>query len=204
MTSAQKIKAMLQLWHMVNDCALCGIAKYARNKVFGDGNVDSKIVLVGEAPGMDEDKSGHPFVGIAGLTLRKCLLAAGLKPKDLFICNVLKCHPPEIIDPAPSGNRKPSVKEANNCLSFLDKQLEIINPRLVVALGNTAGTSILRPDVKKVEVTKMFGQTFEKDGHTVMITYHPQYLGYRANDPGLERDYIDLFKRIKKWPKTSA
>jgi len=202
--TASKTEAMLRLWQIIDACTLCGIAEYARNKVFGDGNLNSKIVLVGEAPGMDEDKSGHPFIGLAGQILRKCLIAAGLKPKSLFIANVLKCHPPEIIDPAPSGNRKPSVKETNNCLSFLDNQLDIIDPKIVVALGNTAGSAILRPEVKKVEVTKMFGQSFEKGGRRVIVTYHPQYLGYRANDPGLERDYIDLFKRIKTWAKTGA
>ena len=190
---------MRRLWRDVSSCTQCSISEYARSRVFGDGNVKSKIVLVGEAPGMDEDKCGHPFVGAAGQILRKCLLAAGLKPERLFIANILKCHPPEVVDPTPSGNRKPSVAETKNCMPFLDRQLAIIKPKFVVALGNTAGTSLLRPEVKKVEVTKMFGQTFKKNDYTIVITYHPQYLGYRSHDPGLEKEYIDLFRRIKAW-----
>lgn len=197
-----KLAAMRRLWNEVDACTLCDIATHARSKVFGDGNVSSKIVLVGEAPGMDEDKAGHPFIGAAGQTLRKCLIAAGLDPEKLFICNVLKCHPPETLEP-PSGNRKPSAKETENCLPFLNRQLEIVNPRIVVALGNTAGTALLKPEVKKVESTKMFGQRFEKDGRIVVVTYHPQYLGYRGHEPALLKDYIDLFKRIKKWQKTA-
>jgi DNA polymerase len=193
-----KIKAMEQIWRDVCVCQKCNIAKYVRNRVFGDGNVKSKIVLVGEAPGMDEDKRGRVFVGNAGQILRKCLLAAGLKPERLFIANILKCHPPETLDP-PSGNRTPSVKEMINCVPFLKRQLDIIDPKIIVALGNTAGSGLLRPEIKKVTVTSMFGQEFERDGRKIVLTYHPQYLGYRSHDPSIERDYIDLFKRIKSW-----
>lgn len=193
-----KIKAMERVWRDVCLCQNCDIAKYARCRVFGDGNVKSKIVLVGEAPGMDEDKSGHPFIGNAGQILRKCLMAAGITPSHVFIANILKCHPPQTLNP-PSGNRKPSVQEIENCLPFLERQLDIIDPKIIVALGNTAATGLLRPEVKKVEVTKMFGQTFDRNGRTVVVTYHPQYLGYKAHDPSLEKDYIGLFRKIKQW-----
>lgn len=191
---------MERVWRDVCRCQLCDIAKYARCRVFGDGNISAKIALVGEAPGMDEDKSGHVFIGVAGRILRKCLLAAGIDPKEVFIANILKCHPPKILDP-PSGNRKPAVQEIANCLPFLKRQLNIINPAVIVALGNTAAEGLLRPEIKKVKVTSMFGQTFEKDGRTIILTYHPQYLGYKAHDPSLERDYIELFRKIKRWKK---
>ena len=193
-----RIKAMKRIWREICVCQKCDIAKYVRNRVFGDGETKSKIVLVGEAPGMDEDKSGHPFVGNAGQILRKCLLAAGIKPKDIFICNVLKCHPPKELDP-PSGNRKPSKKEIENCLPFLKQQLDIIKPEVVVAMGRVAAEALLGPMVKDEKMMDLVGLTWDLTGvdYQIAVCYHPQYLGYRSYDVGLERDYIDFFKRIK-------
>jgi len=193
------LKDMETLWCDVRECQKCDISKYVRYRVFGDGNTRAKILLIGEAPDTDEDNSGHPFTGDSGQILRKCLITAKIDFKRIFITNVLKCHPPKTLDP-PRGNRKPSTEELTNCTPFLQKQIDIINPKIIVALGNTAGDILLNPEVPKIEITKMFGQVFKKDGRSIILTYHPRYLGYR-NDPKLEKDYIDLFKRIKKWKK---
>lgn len=198
-----KIKAMKRLWRDVCVCQKCDIAKYTRNKVFGDGNVKSKVVLVGEAPGMDEDKAGHPFIGNAGQILRACLLAAGLKPEQLFICNILKCHPPKALDP-PTGNRKPSKQETERCLPFLKRQLEIIEPRLIVALGSTAANGILGDTVKGQPMASLKGKMRRNSDFypaPVAIHYHPQYLGYRSYDEDLEKEYIEFFKKVALWTK---
>jgi uracil-DNA glycosylase family 4 len=109
-------------------CCKCGLGKTRTNAVPGEGNPDARIVFVGEAPGADEDAQGRPFVGRAGQLLDKIINAMGLKRSDVYICNILKCRPPE--------NRDPRPDEVIHCLGYLQEQLEIIEPEIIVALGH--------------------------------------------------------------------
>ena len=117
------------------NCQLCHLSKTRHNLVFGDGNPNAQIVFVGEAPGADEDKQGLPFVGKAGQLLTKIIEAMGIKRKDVYICNILKCRPPE--------NRNPLPDEISFCEPFLKKQLQAISPKVICALGTFAAHTLL-------------------------------------------------------------
>lgn len=131
-----------------------------KNTVFGDGNPEAKIVILGEAPGKDEDAKGTPFVGPAGQLLDNVLLAMGLNRSQVYICNVLKCRPP--------SNRTPNSEERSNCRGYLTRQLEEIKPEFLVLLGSTASQDILG---KNIEACR--GELHQQDGRMVLATYHP-------------------------------
>ena len=157
---------MLDLRAEVMKCKQCSILVKNRTKiVFGAGNIRAKIVFVGEAPGRDEDQQGIPFVGRAGQLLTKIIEAMGFSRQEVFICNVLKCRPPD--------NRAPAPDEAVNCLPFLKRQLELIQPRVIVALGNHACQALLRTDRG---ISQLRGSFQDYAGIPVMCTYHPAYL----------------------------
>jgi uracil-DNA glycosylase len=147
------------------DCRLCPLSKTRHNLVFGDGNPQAQIVFVGEAPGADEDDQGLPFVGRAGQLLTKIIEAMGLKRKDVYICNILKCRPPQ--------NRNPLPEEIMACEPFLKKQLQIISPRIICALGTFAAKTLLKTDVP---ITVLRGRFHSYEGISLMPTYHPAYL----------------------------
>jgi DNA polymerase len=198
---------MLDLWEEVKKCKACDIAKLARNKCFGDGLVEADIVLVGEGPGMDEDASGNVFVGNAGRILTNALKAANLDRKRLFICNVVKCHPPKEIGPdGPKGNRAPTKQEARNCWPFLKQQMKILEPKFVIAMGNSAASMLLNEEIK---VTRDYGRYVHKKGMekpdwwvagdaTVIVTFHPQYVGYREGDQEIKDKFVNLFRKVKE------
>ncbi len=202
---SEKVIQLENLWKSIAECKRCMIAKYARNKVFGDGNVSSPIVFLGEAPGMDEDASGHVFIGRAGSTYSRALKAASLTREEVFTLNVLKCHPPEGINPV-SGNRKPAVVEIANCLPFLQKQLDIINPKILVCMGETAARAVL--DLPKKGPFKQYVGDIYELGNDIMkfwepkmavgVTYHPQYLNYNAKNEDLWTDYVRTFRKFKE------
>lgn len=151
----------------VRGCTKCRLAPTRTNTVFSRGNPASKIVFVGEAPGADEDAQGLPFVGRAGQLLDKMIQAMGLDPeKDVYVCNIIKCRPP--------GNRRPEPDEIEACIPYLHEQLAIIDPRVIVAMGNTAVGALLGT---KIGITKVRG-TFKlyRGRIPVMPTYHPSYL----------------------------
>lgn len=114
----------------VSRCVSCVLHEGRTNTVFGEGNVDAKVMLIGEAPGQTEDETGRPFVGRAGKLLDNMIASMGLKREDVYIANISKCRPP--------GNRKPQQDEMNSCMPYLHLQLAIIKPKVIVALGNTA------------------------------------------------------------------
>lgn len=147
------------------DCKLCPLGKTRRNLVFGDGNHQAKVVFVGEAPGADEDEQGLPFVGRAGQLLTKIIEAMGLQRKDVYICNILKCRPPQ--------NRNPLPEEITACEPFLKKQLKIISPRIICALGTFAAKTLLKTEVP---ITVLRGRFHSYEGIPLMPTYHPAYL----------------------------
>jgi DNA polymerase len=149
----------------LGDCQRCPLGRLRTNLVFGEGNPKSGLVFVGEAPGGDEDMQGRPFVGRAGQLLTKIIEAMGLKRKDVYICNILKCRPP--------GNRNPRPDEINACEPFLIKQLKVIKPRVICALGTFASHTLLKTDVP---ITVLRGKFHVYQGIQLMPTYHPAYL----------------------------
>lgn len=148
-------------------CTKCGLGATRTNTVFARGNPNAKLVFVGEAPGADEDAQGLPFVGRAGQLLDKMIVAMGLDPeKDVYVCNIIKCRPP--------GNRRPEPEETNACIPYLHEQLAVIDPKVIVALGNTAVGTLLDT---KLGITKVRGNwKLYKGRIPVMPTYHPSYL----------------------------
>jgi DNA polymerase len=147
------------------NCQLCQLAKTRHNLVFGDGNPNAQIVFVGEAPGADEDEQGLPFVGRAGQLLTKIIEAMGIKRKEVYICNILKCRPP--------GNRNPLPGEISLCEQFLKKQLQAISPKVICALGTFAAQTLLKTNVP---ITLLRGRFHSYEGIKLMPTYHPAYL----------------------------
>ncbi|MDB4934042.1 MAG: Uracil-DNA glycosylase, family 4, partial [Labilithrix sp.] len=148
-------------------CTKCGLATTRTNVVFSRGNPAAKLCFVGEAPGSDEDAQGLPFVGRAGQLLDKMIAAMGLDPaKDVYVCNIIKCRPP--------GNRKPEPIEIETCIPYLHEQLAAVDPKVIVALGNTAVAALLGT---KLGITKVRGQWKLYRGKIpIMPTYHPSYL----------------------------
>lgn len=146
--------------------------KEGKKVVFGVGNLDAKIFFCGEAPGADEEIQGEPFVGRAGQLLTKIILAMGLSREDVYIGNIMNWRP-EL--PTSKGNRPPTEEEMRYCLPYLKAQIEIVNPDVVVALGNTAVTGLLGADSNR-KLGKVRGKWMDFDGRNLMITYHPSYL----------------------------
>jgi DNA polymerase len=179
-------RALCELRAKVESCKLCAELARTRNKVvFGSGSASAKLVFVGEAPGADENEQGLPFVGRAGQLLTKIIEAMGLTRDQVFICNVLKCRPP--------GNRPPAPQEVENCRPFLKRQLEILKPQVIVALGNHAVKALLGTEQG---ITGLRG-TFQKyEGIPVMCTYHPAYL---LRSPGEKRKVWEDMKKVMKF-----
>ncbi len=151
----------------IHACQLCGLCKSRKNVVPGIGNEHAKLVLIGEAPGADEDIQGIPFVGKAGKHLDKILAAAGFKKEELYICNILKCRPP--------NNRDPNLGEMKVCTPFLQRQLALIKPKLIGCLGNISAHYVISPSIPGI--TRIRGQWFDSIfGIPTFAMYHPSYL----------------------------
>jgi uracil-DNA glycosylase len=164
-------------------CTLCKeLARCRHNVVFGVGSPRAEIMFVGEAPGRDEDLQGEPFVGRAGELLTKIIVAMGCKREDVYIANVLKCRPPE--------NRTPLPDEVMNCLPYLISQIELIQPRIIVALGATAVRALL--DVQ-IGITKMRGHWYTFRDIPIMPTFHPAYL---LRNPAAKKEVWDDMKAV--------
>lgn len=150
----------------MKNCSRCPLEKSRKNLVFGDGNPDARIVFVGEAPGADEDEQGLPFVGRAGQLLTDIIVKGmRISRKDVYICNILKCRPP--------GNRNPLPEEIKHCEPFLKKQLQIISPEMICALGTFAAKTLLKTDIP---ISALRGRFHLYEGIKLMPTYHPAYL----------------------------
>lgn len=157
---------------IVAPCPKCPhLARTRTQTVFGVGNPDAEVMFVGEAPGADEDKQGEPFVGRAGELLTKIILAMGFTREEVFIANVLKCRPD--MPPGASGNRRPTPAEMETCLPYLREQIDIVQPRALIALGAVAMEGLLG----RVEpMRQLRGKWHEFHGIPLMATYHPAYL----------------------------
>ena len=170
---------LAELSKLVSTCRKCGLCETRTQTVFSDGAPTARLLLVGEAPGRDEDAQGVPFVGRAGQLLNKMLAAIELKREEVYICNVLKCRPPD--------NRTPLPEEVERCLPYLEQQIALIRPTLICALGLSAMQALLGT---KASMTSMRGRTFEFRGVPLVPTYHPAAL---LRNPGLKRDaWVDL------------
>ena len=178
--------ALNTLSDRVSACELCPELVCGRTKtVFGSGNPSAKIVCLGEAPGADEDKSGNPFVGRAGQLLTNILVACGLTREEVYICNILKCRPPD--------NRQPTDLEAKNCLPYLKGQLTIIKPSYIICFGTTASQRLLG---LANNITSLRGRWHKYEGYKVLCTYHPAYL-LRAGAPAKQAVWDDLQLLLK-------
>jgi uracil-DNA glycosylase len=156
-----------QLRERVAACTRCGLSATRTQTVFGVGNLQAEWLVVGEAPGAEEDARGEPFVGPAGQLLNAMLRAIGLKREQVYIANVLKCRPPQ--------NRDPVAAETMECLPFLDRQIALLRPRIMLVVGRIAAQNLLRTDAKLGALRQQV-HTFGASGVPLVVTYHPAYL----------------------------
>ncbi|HZD48244.1 MAG TPA: uracil-DNA glycosylase [Silvibacterium sp.] len=164
--SGDRAAALQAIRDDIGDCTRCPLSFQGRHTiVFGDGNPDARLMFIGEGPGADEDAQGLPFVGRAGQLLNNMIAAMGLKRSDVYIANIVKCRPPQ--------NRVPEPEEANTCTQFLFRQIDVIRPEVVVALGATAATYLLGG---KSPLARLRGRLHEARGAKLIVTYHPAYL----------------------------
>jgi DNA polymerase len=155
-----------ELNKMVQNCHRCNLSKTRKNIVFGEGNPDAKIMFIGEAPGREEDLQGRPFVGKSGEMVTKMIQKVLLlKREDVYIANIIKCRPPQ--------NRNPEIEEIEACKGYLLKQIEIVQPKIIVLLGNIALHSLLH---LSIGITKARGKVYDFNGIKVIPTFHPSYL----------------------------
>jgi DNA polymerase len=164
-------------------CTRCRLAQGRQKVVFGAGNPAAELMLIGEAPGAEEDKQGLPFVGAAGELLTKIIQAMDMRREDVYIANILKCRPP--------GNRDPQPDEVAACRGFLERQIELIQPKVIVALGRIAAQALLGNDSP---IGQMRGQWYRILGVPAMVTYHPAAL---LRNQGLKRPTWEDMQQVR-------
>ena len=175
--------ALAEVQALVEACRLCPLCETRTRTVFSDGTPTARLLFVGEAPGRDEDLQGVPFVGRAGQLLTKMIGAIQLKREDVYIANVLKCRPPD--------NRTPIPAEVERCLPYLEQQIALVKPDLIVALGLSAAQALLGT---KASMGALRGRMFEYRGVPLVATYHPAAL---LRNPGLKRDAWTDLQRVR-------
>lgn len=180
----EQAQTLKELSQVVAACRLCRLRDGCRQAVFGEGYPQADIMLIGEGPGQAEDEAGRPFVGKAGQLLDNILTAVGLQRSEVFIGNVVKCRPP--------GNRLPLPDEVKTCLPFLQAQIRIINPKIVICLGALASQTLIDPGLR---ITRDRGRWVIKDGLEIMPTFHPAAL---LRDPRKKRPVWEDFKAVMK------
>ena len=181
--SVQNVASLESFKNSICECLKCELGYTRTNFVFGVGNPNADIVFVGEAPGEKEDLIGEPFVGRAGKLLDKILAAINLSREDIYICNVIKCRPPQ--------NRDPLPKEVELCEPYLKTQLSLINPKLIVALGRIAACTILRT---KEPLKNLRNKIFKYEGIDLVVTYHPAAL---LRNPNFKKPAWEDFQMIR-------
>jgi len=169
----------------IGDCTRCRLHKGRKNIVFGVGNANADIMFVGEGPGADEDEQGEPFVGRAGQLLNNMISAMGLQRGDVYIANVVKCRPPQ--------NRTPEKDECDTCGPFLMRQIEVIRPKVIVALGAVAAKYLLAVNES---MAKLRGRWYDFKGARVAVTYHPAYL---LRDPRQKKEAWKDLQMVMKY-----
>jgi len=189
MVVAEKQKELDKIANEVQPCRKCELGSLRTNTVPGEGNPNARIMFIGEAPGADEDAQGRPFVGRAGQLLDKVITACGLKRSDVFIGNILKCRPPE--------NRDPRAEEIISCLPYLQRQIEIIEPEIVVALGAHAARTLLNTTKSIGQLRGHFHEYYAGLGKPpikLMATYHTAYLLRNYSQENRRRVWEDMKK----------
>ena len=196
--SVDKVKddSLLNIREDIGDCTRCKLHKGRNKIVFGDGNPKAELVFIGEGPGADEDVQGLPFVGRAGKLLTQMIEAMGLQRKDVYICNVVKCRPPE--------NRAPEPDEVATCSPYLLRQIDVIQPKVIVCLGAVAAKTLLETTKG---ISQFRGQWLQWHGRKLMATYHPAYLLRNPNAKGevwkdLQKVMVELRLQVPKKTKT--
>ena len=180
-------KKLQKIKKQVTQCTKCELSKTRNNSVPGKGNFKSDVIFVGEAPGKNEDMKGEPFIGIAGKKLSIALENAGITRDDVYITNIVKCRPPK--------NRVPTTDERNTCQNYLEKEIEIIKPKIICILGNTAFNSLLNGK----EIIKFRGKIVRKNNQLYFLTIHPAATIYNQKLINLlKKDMKKLFKLIKE------
>ncbi len=174
-----------ELNKLICECQKCPLGKTRNKFVFGSGNPNADVLVIGEGPGADEDAQGLPFVGRAGKLLTDILKAINFSREEVYIANIVKCRPP--------GNRTPLPAEMESCLPYLKKQIELIKPKAILCLGLTSAHGLLK---KKESLTNMRGKVFDFDKTKVMVTYHPAAL---LRNPNWKRgcwEDVQLFRKL--------
>jgi len=183
--AADRAKFLTLIREDIGDCTRCALHKGRNKIVFGDGSPTARLMFVGEGPGADEDAQGIPFVGKAGQLLNNMIAAMGLKREEVYIANVVKCRPP--------GNRTPEPDEANICSPFLFRQIDVVRPQVLVALGATAATYLLGA---RQPLAGLRGRVHAFRGSQLIVTYHPAYL---LRDPRQKKEaWTDLQIAMKE------
>ena len=189
--SKSQAEALAAVRADIGDCTRCKLHTLGRSQVvFGVGNPQADLMFVGEAPGADEDVQGIPFVGRAGQLLTKIIEAIELKREDVYIANVIKCRPP--------GNRNPEPDEVETCEPFLFRQIDVIKPKVIVALGKFAAQALLRSDAP---ISRLRGRVFEYRGSKLIPTFHPAYL---LRNPSSKREVWEDMKLVKSLLKSEV
>ncbi|MGD0096453.1 MAG: uracil-DNA glycosylase [Terracidiphilus sp.] len=187
---AERAAALELIREEIGDCTRCALHKGRNKIVFGDGNPAARLMFVGEGPGADEDAQGLPFVGKAGQLLNNMISAMGLKREEVYIANVVKCRPP--------GNRVPEQEEGATCSPFLFRQIDVVRPQVLVALGATAATWLLGA---RQPLAGLRGRVHAVRGTQLIVTYHPAYL---LRDPRQKKEaWADLRIAMKELGLTS-
>ncbi|HMN25041.1 MAG: uracil-DNA glycosylase [Ignavibacteriaceae bacterium] len=177
----EKAETLDELNTMICNCTNCVLHKGRNKFVFGTGNPNADVVVIGEGPGAEEDKQGLPFVGRAGKLLTDILKAIKFERDEVYICNIVKCRPPD--------NRTPLPDEMETCIPYLKKQIELIKPKLILCLGLTAAKGLLK---NKGSLTSLRGQVLEYEGIKTMVTFHPAAL---LRNPNWKKDcWVDVQK----------
>lgn len=179
-----KCKSLDSLNKTINNCQNCELGKTRTNFVFGVGNKNADVMIIGEAPGAEEDKQGIPFVGRAGKLLTDILKAINFDREEVYIANILKCRPP--------NNRNPLPAEMDECTPYLYKQIDLIKPKVILLLGLVAASSLLK---QKLSLTKMRGNVYEIQGIKTMVTYHPAAL---LRNPNWKRGCWEDVQKFRK------
>jgi len=172
----------------LGDCKRCKLDRTRRTIVYGEGNEKASLMLIGEAPGYDEDVQGRPFVGKAGQLLTKILQSINLPREEVYITNIVKCRPPQ--------NRNPEPDEIRSCNPFLVKQITAIQPKIICALGSFSAQTLLKTDTK---ITALRGRLYDLEGIKVVPTYHPAFL---LRNPERKREVWEDMKKIAELMQT--
>lgn len=183
MARIEPVDSLAQLKQQALGCTACGLRAGCTQVVFGEGDLDADLMLIGEGPGADEDEQGRPFVGRAGQLLNKILEAAGYKREEVYITNVVMCRPP--------GNRTPLGPEIATCLPWLEEKIRLVRPRILVLLGSTASRALISPDVR---ITAIRGRWHHLNGMYIMPTFHPAAL---LRDPGKKKLVWEDFQEVR-------